>query len=225
MSHDEYSDSALQRDYLDAGFGVRLGWGESPALLVVDMCRAYVDPESTLYAAPAAEAYRVADRLAAVARSAGRPVVFTRVEYSASGAEGGLFFRKVPALRSFVAGNPLADFTELVAPRPGDIVTTKQYASSFFGTSLASTLRALGVDTVAICGVSTSGCVRASALDALQSGFAPMVVADGCADRDPRPHHANLFDLGAKYADIVDEADAARHLSAAGTTTAGEGKR
>jgi len=213
VSREEFSDSALRRDYLDAGFGVRLGWGRSPALLVVDMCRAYVDPDSPLYAAPAIEAYRVAGRLATSARSAGRPVVFTRVEYSEGGAEGGLFFRKVPALRSFVAGNPLADFTDLVAPRPGDIVVTKQYASSFFGTSLASTLRALDVDTVAICGVSTSGCVRASALDALQNGFAPMVVAEGCADRDPRPHDANLFDLGAKYADIVDEADAARHLS------------
>ena len=207
------SGDDLERDYRTAGFGNALGWGVSPALLVVDMCRAYVDPGSPLYAEPAAAAYAVAARLAGAARSAGRPVVFTRVEYMADGSDGGLFFRKVGALASFVAGNPLAEFTDIVAPAAGDIVVTKQYASSFFGTSLASTLRALGVDTVVVCGVSTSGCVRASALDALQNGFAPMVVAEGCADRDDRPHRSNLFDLAAKYADVVDEAEAFAHLS------------
>ncbi len=212
---DERSTDDLQRDYLAAGFGTRLGWGQRPALIVVDMCRAYVDPASPLWAETAPDAYRVTARLAEIARAAKRPVVFTRVEYAPSGADGGLFFRKVPALKCFTVGNPLAEFTDLVGPRDGDIVVTKQYASSFFGTSLASTLRSLGVDTAVVCGVSTSGCVRATALDALQNGFAPMVVAEGCADRDPRPHHANLFDLGAKYADIVDEADAAEHLGGA----------
>lgn len=203
----------LAADYVRAGFSTTLGWGASPALVIVDMCRAYVDPESPLYAATAPDAYRVAGRLAATARAAGRPVAFTRVEYDESGANGGLFFRKVPALGSFVTGNPLAEFTDLVAPADGDIVVTKQYPSAFFGTSLLDDLRGRGIDTVVVCGVSTSGCVRATALDALQNGFAPMVVAQGCADRDPRPHHANLFDLAAKYADVVDEDEAARHLS------------
>lgn len=204
--------SDLQADYLQAGFGTRLGWGSRPALLVVDMCRAYVDDQAPLYAATAADAYRNADRLATVARRQGRPVVFTRVEYAAGGVDGGHFFRKVPALRCFEAGNPLAEFTDLVRPTTGDVIVTKQYASAFFGTSLAATLNALGVDTVVIAGVSTSGCVRASALDALQHGFVPIVVAEACADRDPRPHDSNLFDLQAKYADVVTMDDALAHL-------------
>ena len=204
--------SDLQADYLQAGFGTRLGWGSRPALLVVDMCRAYVDDQAPLYAAAAADAYRNADRLAAVARRYGRPVVFTRVEYAAGGVDGGHFFRKVPALRCFETGNPLAEFTDLVRPTTGDVIVTKQYASAFFGTSLAATLNALGVDTVVIAGVSTSGCVRASALDALQHGFVPIVVAEACADRDPRPHDSNLFDLQAKYADVVTMDDALAHL-------------
>lgn len=204
--------SDLQADYLQAGFGTRLGWGSRPALLVVDMCRAYVDDQAPLYAAAAANAYRNADRLAAVARGHRRPVVFTRVEYAAGGVDGGHFFRKVPALRCFEAGNPLAEFTDLVRPTTGDVIVTKQYASAFFGTSLAATLNALGVDTVVIAGVSTSGCVRASALDALQHGFVPIVVAEACADRDPRPHDSNLFDLQAKYADVVTMDDALAHL-------------
>jgi maleamate amidohydrolase len=207
--------SDLQADYLQAGFGTRLGWGSRPALLVVDMCRAYVDDQAPLYAAAAADAYRNADRLAAVARRHRRPVVFTRVEYAAGGVDGGHFFRKVPALRCFEVGNPLAEFTDLVRPMSGDVIVTKQYASAFFGTSLAATLNALGVDTVVIAGVSTSGCVRASALDALQHGFVPIVVADACADRDPRPHDSNLFDLQAKYADVVTMDDALAHLGGA----------
>lgn len=204
--------SDLQADYLQAGFGTRLGWGSRPALLVVDMCRAYVDDQAPLYAAAAADAYRNADRLATAARRQGRPVVFTRVEYAAGGVDGGHFFRKVPALRCFESGNPLAEFTDLVRPTSEDVIVTKQYASAFFGTSLAATLNALDVDTVVIAGVSTSGCVRASALDALQHGFVPIVVADACADRDPRPHDSNLFDLQAKYADVVTMDDALAHL-------------
>ena len=204
--------SDLQADYLQAGFGTRLGWGARPAILIVDMCRAYVDPQAPLFAAAAADAYRNAARLADVARRHGMPVVFTRVEYATGGVDGGHFFRKVPALRCFESGNPLAEFTDLVRPVPGDVIVTKQYASAFFGTSLAATLNSLGVDTVVVAGVSTSGCVRASALDALQHGFVPIVVADACADRDPRPHDANLFDLQAKYADVVTLRDALDHL-------------
>ena len=148
----------------------------------------------------------------------GRPVVFTRVEYEPGGADGGQFFRKVPALACFERGNPLADFLDDPAPEPGEVVVTKQYASAFFGTSLASTLRSMGVDTVLMCGLSTSGCVRASALDALQHGFVPVVVADACGDRHPDPHRANLFDLAQKYATVISEDEAIAGLELAGTS-------
>jgi maleamate amidohydrolase len=127
------------------------------------------------------------------------------VSYGAGGANGGLFFQKVPALEAFLEGSPLGAFPPSLQPEPQDVIVTKQYASAFFGTSLASTLTAMGVDTLLITGFSTSGCVRASALDALQSGFVPLVVADACGDRDARPHDSNLFDLSKKYAEVLSE--------------------
>lgn len=202
----------LNDDYTRAGFRGTLEWGKRPVVIVVDVCRAYVDPESALYAG-VEDAVESAARLVDAARAAGVPVVFTRVEFAPGGADGGLFFKKVPALASFVRGNPLAEFLERPRPSGDEVVITKQYASAFFATSLASTLTAMGVDTAVICGLSTSGCVRATALDALQHGFVPVVVADACGDRHPDPHNANLFDLQSKYAEVVSEADAVARLS------------
>ncbi len=132
--------------------------------------------------------------------------MFTDVAYTPGGADGGVFYRKVPALRCVDRGNPLGAFPARLAPQPDDIVITKQYASVFFGTHLASTLTALGIDTLLIRGTSTSGCIRVATLDACQHGFIPFVVRDACGDRHPAPHEANLFDLQAKYAEVVDEA-------------------
>jgi nicotinamidase-related amidase len=139
------------------------------------------------------------------ARRAGIPIAHTCVVYAADGADGGIFFRKVAALKVFTRGaDPaLQVFDPALAPRSGETVIVKQYASAFFGTSLASTLRTAGVDTILVAGVSTSGCIRATALDACQNGFIPIVVADAVGDRDRRIHEANLFDLDAKYADVV----------------------
>ena len=107
------------------------------------------------------------------------------------------------ALAAFDTGNPLGDFTPELTPQHGDIVVTKHYPSAFFGTDLATQLQVLGVDTVLVTGLSTSGCVRASTLDALCHGFVPLVVEDACGDRDRRVHDANIFDLKSKYAEIV----------------------
>lgn len=201
---DPITDDPITTDYAAAGFGGSLSWGSRPAVVVIDVCRAYLDPTSPLYAG-VEDAVASAARLVAAARDASVPVIFTRVEYEPGGADGGVFFRKVPALGCFVRGNPLGEFTDALAPASGEVVVTKQYASAFFGTSLASTLVSMGVDTTVICGLSTSGCVRASAVDALQHGFVPVVVADACGDRHPEPHRANLFDLEQKYAMVVDE--------------------
>ncbi|MFC7759307.1 isochorismatase family protein [Catellatospora bangladeshensis] len=110
-------------------------------------------------------------------------------------------------------GQPAGEFPPELAPAPGEHVVHKHYASAFAGTSLPAWLTANGVDTLVIGGFSTSGCVRASAVDALQHGFRPMVVREACADRDPGPHDANLFDLDAKYADVVPLAEALTRLS------------
>jgi maleamate amidohydrolase len=146
------------------------------------------------------------------ARAGGHPVVWTVVRYSPGLADGGLFVRKVPALAAF-AEDAEGGWGELaLKPAPGEPVVVKQYASAFFGTSLAATLHAQGVDTVVVTGVSTSGCVRATAMDALNHGFRPQVVRQACADRSPQLHDSNLTDLDAKYADVVDLAEALSRL-------------
>lgn len=192
----------LKADYASAGFGGRLGFGRKAALIVVDFCMAYLETDSPLYAG-IEEELAVNEKLVAACRDAGVSVIFTNVEFSAGGKNGGLFYRKVEALKCFDKGNPLAEFPPSLQPRDDEVVVTKQYASAFFGTSLGSTLSAMGCDTAIITGLSTSGCVRATALDALQYGFIPIVVSDACGDRDRRVHEANLFDLAAKYADVV----------------------
>ncbi len=201
----------LDTDYAAAGFGGTLRPGKSPALILIDFARAYFDKGCGLYAGVEAER-TVAARLAEAARGAGVPVVFTRVEYASPG-DGGQFYRKVPALAAFDSGNPMGDFTPELAPHDGDIVVTKHYPSAFFGTGLAAQLHALGVDTLLVTGLSTSGCVRASTLDALCHGFVPLVVEDACGDRDRRVHDANIFDLKSKYAEIVGSGEAISYLA------------
>lgn len=201
----------LNADYTGAGFGQQLMPGERPVLLLIDFARAYFDRDSPLYAG--VEAARAsAARLHLAARAAGVPVVFTRVEYSADGHEGGVFYRKIAALKAFTTGNPLGRFTPELEPLPGDTVVTKHYPSAFFGTGLAEAWHAAGIDTVIITGLSTSGCVRASAVDALCHGFVPLLVTDAVGDRDARVHEANLFDLGAKTAELLSERDATAYL-------------
>lgn len=203
----------LGQDYAAAGFGQALQPGARPILLLIDFARAYFDRASPLYAG--VEAVRdSAVRLHLAARAAGVPVVFTRVEYSADGHEGGVFYRKIAALRCFERGNRLGEFTDQLMPLLGDEVVTKHFPSAFFGTGLAAHLHARGSDTVVIAGLTTSGCVRASAVDALCHGFVPMVCVDSVGDRDPGVHAANLFDLGAKTAELVSEAEALRYFAA-----------
>lgn len=206
----------LREDYRASGFAGRLGFGRHPAVLVVDVVRAYLVDGSPLRA-PVEDAVGAAARLVAVARRNGTPVVFTTVHYQPGGADGGLFWQKIPALRVFEEGNPLGGFADGLSPLPDETVVTKQYASAFFGTSLASTLTSAGVDTVVVCGLTTSGCVRATATDAMQLGLRPIVVADACGDRDPRLHEANLLDLGAKYADVVSLSEVLETLDGSGT--------
>jgi maleamate amidohydrolase len=204
----------LDADYAAAGFGRALPFGRRPALLVVDFVRAYIDPASPLYAG-CESAFASAKRLAAAARAGGVPVIFTGVEYRAGGADGGIFYRKVGALKVFDQGSRFGEYCDGLGPQAGEVLLLKQYASAFFGTSLASMLTAQGIDTLLIAGVSTSGCVRATAVDACQHGFLPFVVRDAVGDRDPRPHEANLFDLQAKYAEVIGEDEALSRLRAA----------
>ncbi|MFJ5306996.1 isochorismatase family protein [Streptomyces sp. NPDC088350] len=190
-----------QEDYERAGLAGQLTPGTSPALVLVDPARAYVDPDCPLYAGvePAVDAMRV---LLADARRAGIPVVVTRVRLRADGSDGGVFFRKVPSLRAFVEGSPFGGFIDGLAPAADELTVTKQCPSAFFGTGLAAHLTAAGVDTLLIGGLSTSGCVRATAMDAMQHGFVPIVVEEAVGDRDAGIHAANLFDIKHKIGEV-----------------------
>lgn len=200
----------LTENYRGA-FDGRLGFGEAPALILVDFVAAYFDKDSPLYAG-VDDALSSALRIRDAARSADIPVIYTNVVYQKGGADGGVFYRKVPALEAFVAGNPLGAWPEGLEPAEDELVLSKQYPSAFFGTSLAEKLTALGVDTLIITGLTTSGCIRATCVDAMSYGFVPIVVADACGDRHTAPHEANLFDMNAKYADVVDERTVIEHL-------------
>ena len=197
----------LDANYARAGYHHRLGFGRRPALLLIDFVQAYFAPESPLYAG-VEECLASALRVLETARQARVLRVFTKVEYRPGGLDGGVFFRKVPALSCLEAGNPLGGWPERLVPEPDELVIAKQYPSAFFGTSLAATLTASGVDTVILTGLTTSGCVRATCVDAMSHGFIPVVVRDAVGDRAAAPHEANLYDMSAKYADVVGEAEA-----------------
>jgi maleamate amidohydrolase len=205
-------DADLSANYAGA-FDGHLPFGQRPALLIIDFVVAYLDKASPLYAG-VEDALASNERLLAAARKAGIAVLFTNVVYTSGGKDGGVFFRKVPALRLFERGSPLGAFPDSLQPVAGELVISKQYASAFFGTHLGATLTAMGIDTLLITGLSTSGCVRATALDACQHGFLPFVVREACGDRHQGPHEASLFDLQAKYAEVISEADAMSRLEA-----------
>ncbi|MFN3317161.1 MAG: isochorismatase family protein [Allorhizobium sp.] len=184
----------------------RIGFGKKPALVLVDFVQAYFEPESPLYAG-VDEALASALRIRAKAREKGLPVILTGVVLHPTGLDGGRFFQKAKPLACFTAGNPLGAWPKGLEPIPDEFVVSKQYPSAFFGTSLAPLLTSMGVDNVILTGLTTSGCVRASCVDAMSHGFITTVVRDACGDRHTAPHEANLFDMNAKYADVVSEAE------------------
>jgi maleamate amidohydrolase len=202
--------SDLTENYAKA-FGKSVGFGRRPALLLVDFVQGYFDPACDLYAG-VEEALASALRVREAAHAAQVPVILTNVVYHPQAIDGGRFFEKSRPLRFFLAGNPMGAWPAGLEPKANELVISKQYPSAFFGTSLASTLTSLGVDSVLLTGLTTSGCIRATCVDAMSHGFRTLVVADACGDRHPAPHEANLFDMEAKYADVVREADVLSYL-------------
>ncbi len=204
------SDSR-ERNYVGV-FDGKVGFGTKPALLIIDFTLAYTTPGSAFFGEGVVSAVRDTVPLLAAARAAGIPVIHTKVMYHASGADGGWFVRKVPALRKLVPGEPLAEIDPAVAPLPSEVVIVKQYPSPFFGTPLAPMLATLGVDTLILAGCSTSGCVRAGALDGVQHGYRVIVPRECVGDRHDGPHDANLFDINAKYGDVLGRDEVIAHL-------------
>jgi maleamate amidohydrolase len=196
------------------GFHGRAGFGRRPALVVVDMSVGFTDPESPLHC-DLEDVVVAIERLLTATREARLPVVYTTVAYDDAAKErAAVFIDKVPALLTLAAGSRWVDIDPRLEPQPGEPVVTKLFASAFFGTPLASMLAAQQVDGVIVTGASTSGCVRATALDALQHGYRVVVPREAVGDRNASAHEANLYDIDAKYGDVLPLRDVIAFLTA-----------
>ena len=188
-------------------FDGRLGFGKKAAVVVVDFVNAYVDPSSKLYCGDpeigVVSAVQATRPLLQLARAKGVDIIFTKVLYHGHGKDGGVFVQKVPLLRTFTADNPLTEVVSGLEEPGTDTVIVKKYPSAFFGTELAALLTASGIDTIILVGCSTSGCIRATALDAMQHGFRCIVPRECVGDRTRAVHESNLYDINSKNGDVM----------------------
>lgn len=199
--------------YRARGIGSRVGYGQSPVVVVVDMSRAFTDPTYRVGSEQADTVNAIARVLAAARERGDVPVFFTTMAYEEDGLDAGVWGRKLPALLDLRVDDAAAmEIDERIAPVGGELVLNKKFASAFFGTPLASLLAARGVDTVILTGCSTSGCVRATAVDAVSFGYRVIVPEECVSDRAPGPHHANLFDIQSKYGDVVGVSEVVDYL-------------
>jgi nicotinamidase-related amidase len=185
------------------GFGLKIGFGERPALIVIDMLKGFTDPAMPL-GAPLESQIEAQKPLLDVAHQRSIPVIFsTVIYYDADIKDAGLWGIKMKGSFTLRAGTPAVEIDSRLDMQKGDSLLVKKYASCFFGTDLLSRLNNMRADTLIITGCTTSGCVRATAVDAVQNGFRPMVVREAVGDRSQAAHDQSLFDLNAKYADVV----------------------
>jgi maleamate amidohydrolase len=192
--------------YHRQGMGNRAGFGEKPALVIVDFVVGFADP-AHFGGGNIAPAIEQTTALLAFARRHHWPVAHTRVVYADDGSDAGVFTLKAPSLRKLTETSPLSQIVPELTPLPGELVIRKQGASAFFDTNLAGWLAFRRVDTVVVTGCTTSGCVRATVVDAMQNNFRTVCVTDCVGDRALAPHEANLFDMGQKYADLITRAE------------------
>ena len=205
-----------QQSYYDnIGFSARIGFGERPAVLVIDMCRGITEPAYKMYIDMDEHVPRIRAILAA-ARAAGATVVFTTVAYHADLADAGVFGRKSPLVQGLLYGTEGVEIDPRLPVEDADHLLVKKMPSAFHGTHLHAMLTGLGVDTTIVVGNSTSGCVRATVCDAVSNGFRPIVPKDCVADRVPVSHDVNLFDMNAKYADVVTTDEVLAYLARIG---------
>jgi maleamate amidohydrolase len=197
--------------YANRGFGNKVGFGERLALLVIDFIKGFTDTNCPLGSNLDAEVFATKQLLDSF-RSHNLPIHFTTTAYDDAMVSAGVFVKKVPSLAHLKFGSSWIEIDDRLTPISGEVVWTKQYASAFFGTALASSLSAQKVDTLIITGCTTSGCVRASAVDACQHGFLTNVVRECVGDRSASAHESNLNDLDAKYADVILLDDAIEYL-------------
>ena len=192
--------------YREAQLGGRVGFGTCGAVLVVDFQPSFTDP-SVPGAGDFSEAIGATAGLLEAARALSMPVLYTVVAYNEDLSDAGRFLEKCPTLKYSVSGSQLVGVDERLGRRPDEPVLVKKFASSFFGTHLASMLTDRQIDTLVVCGCTTSGCVRATVVDAMQYGYRAIVPRECVADIAAEPHEANLFDIDAKYGDVLGLSD------------------
>ncbi len=205
------SDEEAQQVYAGARLGQAVTMGTRPCVLVIDFTCGFTDPSCAL-GSDLTEQVLATRRVLDAARAKRLPVVYTTIGFEPSLKDGGLWMQKAPALADLQLGSRWVEIDERLDRQPDEVVVMKKGASGFFGTNLASILISQRVDSVVLCGATTSGCVRATAVDLLQYGWPTMVPRECVGDRAQAPHEANLFDIQAKYADVVSEADAIVYL-------------
>lgn len=195
-----------EQTYKDAGFGAQVPRGTRPAIVVVDFTYGFTD---TAYPTAAdMSAQMAATRaLTDLARAKGYPVIYTTIAYHPGELDKLAWLKKATGMAALIEGTRLVDIDAATGIQPQDVILTKKGASAFAGTHLAALLTGAQVDTLIVTGATTSGCVRATCVDAVQSGFNVLVPADCCADRAQAPHEANLYDISQKYGDVTDAAD------------------
>ena len=214
------SDQTAQELYAAKGFGQKFEYGTNPAVVVIDFSCGFTDPACAL-GADMTDAVLATKRLLDAARAQGLLVVYTTIGFDESGKDGALWLKKVPKLGDLELGGKWIEIDPRLEPRPDEPILLKKGASGFFGTNLASVLTAQRIDTVVLCGATTSGCVRATAVDLLQHGWPGLVPRDCVADRAQAPHEANLFDIQAKYADVVSVDEAIGYVQSVPSRLAG----
>ena len=205
------SDEQAREVYERSGLGQNVTLGQRPGVLVVDFSCGFTDPECTL-GADMTEAVEATRALLDAARAKGLPVIYTTIGFEASLKDGGLWLQKVPTLGDLQLGGRWVEIDPRLDPQDGETIVVKKGASAFFGTNLVAILNHEQIDTVILCGATTSGCVRATAVDLLQNGWPAIVPRECVADRAQAPHDANLFDIDAKYADVVSLEDALSYV-------------
>jgi nicotinamidase-related amidase len=208
-----YADPDLRKRYEAAGFLGRVGFGERPALLVIDMAGAWTDPGEQL-GSNLDNVLRSILALLAVARASRIPVYFTTMAYDSPDAIGAVVSRKLTNLRQMLTGSDRVQLVPALERRPEEPLLVKPRASAFFGTPLLEILRREGVDTVVVTGCSTSGCIRATCESAFDNDLHVIVPVEAVGDRSPTAHDANLFDIDARYADVMPLEKVLRELSA-----------
>jgi nicotinamidase-related amidase len=202
----------LRLNYLDKQVPA-LGFGQRPALLIVDFIEGFTNPASP-FAGPWDVAIEHTAELLVLAHTRNVPALFTTVEFDASDLEDNLLIRKAPRVAALTRGSEWTRVDQRLPRHPSDVVISKKHGSAFFGTDLAARLSAIRIDTLLIAGCVTSGCVRASAVDASQYGFRPLVVREAVGDRSLLANETNLLDIEARYGDVVSRDRASEYLTA-----------